>query len=196
MSCMVIVSCDYFTWQVQVLFFFSTLGFQKEADSLLSVTKLSTISDSKNTRGAREILLKLAEETTIFPTSWELSERYLFVVVSGCIFFTCPDFALNFCFSVILYTHHSNTASSTTMGGGRWYWHFRRWVSVASSIRISWRALKFRFLDCTQTYWGLGCGSRICIVQPVLLLEPFVGQRCDKYCLYNLGWKRIWGDSF
>uniref|UniRef100_A0A8C5JWM5 Melanoregulin n=1 Tax=Jaculus jaculus TaxID=51337 RepID=A0A8C5JWM5_JACJA len=56
------------------------LGFQKEADSLLSVTKLSTMSDSKNTRKAREMLLKLAEETAIFPTSWELSERYLFVV--------------------------------------------------------------------------------------------------------------------
>ncbi|KAK2499426.1 hypothetical protein MC885_019378, partial [Smutsia gigantea] len=56
------------------------LGFQKEVDSLLSVTKLSTISDSKNTRKAQEILLKLAEETSIFPTSWELSERYLFVV--------------------------------------------------------------------------------------------------------------------
>ncbi|XP_064229083.1 melanoregulin isoform X2 [Aotus nancymaae] len=56
------------------------LGFQREADSLLSVTKLSTISDSKNTRKAREMLLKLAEETNIFPTSWELSERYLFVV--------------------------------------------------------------------------------------------------------------------
>lgn len=56
------------------------LGFQKEADSLLSVTKLSTISDSKNTRKAREILLKLAEETAIFPTGWELSERYLFVM--------------------------------------------------------------------------------------------------------------------
>nr|XP_035951672.1 melanoregulin-like [Halichoerus grypus] len=56
------------------------LGFQKEADSWLSVTKLSTISDSKNTRKAREILLKRAEETSIFPTSWELSERYLFVV--------------------------------------------------------------------------------------------------------------------
>lgn len=56
------------------------LGFQKEADSLLSVTKLSTISDSKNTKKARELLLKLAEETSIFPTSWELSERYLFVV--------------------------------------------------------------------------------------------------------------------
>ncbi|XP_053453363.1 melanoregulin isoform X2 [Nycticebus coucang] len=56
------------------------LGFQKEADSLLAVTKLSTISDSKNTRKAREMLLKLAEETNIFPTNWELSERYLFVV--------------------------------------------------------------------------------------------------------------------
>ncbi|XP_042535108.1 melanoregulin [Dipodomys spectabilis] len=56
------------------------LGFQREADSLLSVTKLSTMSDSKNTREAREMLLKLAEETNIFPTSWELSERYLFVV--------------------------------------------------------------------------------------------------------------------
>ncbi|KAF5922608.1 hypothetical protein HPG69_017982, partial [Diceros bicornis minor] len=56
------------------------LGFQKEADSLLSVTKLSTMSDSKNTKKAREMLLKLAEETNIFPTSWELSERYLFVV--------------------------------------------------------------------------------------------------------------------
>lgn len=32
---------------------------------------------------ARDILLKLSEETNIFPTSWELSERYLFVVVSS-----------------------------------------------------------------------------------------------------------------
>lgn len=63
----------------------STLGFQREADSLLSVTKLSTMSDSKNTRKAREMLLKLAEETSIFPASWELSERYLLVVVSGCL---------------------------------------------------------------------------------------------------------------
>ncbi|XP_038605054.1 melanoregulin [Tachyglossus aculeatus] len=56
------------------------LGFQKEADSLLSVTYLSTISDSQNTRKAREMLLKLAEETSIFPNSWGLSERYLLVV--------------------------------------------------------------------------------------------------------------------
>ncbi|NWR78130.1 MREG protein, partial [Centropus unirufus] len=56
------------------------LGFHKEADSLLSVTKLSIISDSQNMGKARDILLKLSEETNIFPTSWELSERYLFVV--------------------------------------------------------------------------------------------------------------------
>ncbi|XP_067994117.1 melanoregulin [Melanerpes formicivorus] len=56
------------------------LGFQKEADSLLSVTKLSIISDSQNMGKARDILLRLSEETNIFPTSWELSERYLFVV--------------------------------------------------------------------------------------------------------------------
>ena len=58
-------------------------GFQKEADSLLSVTKLSIVSDSQNMGKARDILLKLSEETNIFPTSWELSERYLFVVVSS-----------------------------------------------------------------------------------------------------------------
>ncbi|XP_042302394.1 melanoregulin isoform X2 [Sceloporus undulatus] len=56
------------------------LGFQKEADTLLSVTKRSIVSDSQNMSKAREFLLKLSEETTIFPTSWELSERYLFVV--------------------------------------------------------------------------------------------------------------------
>lgn len=61
----------------------SSPGFQKEADSLLSVTKLSIISDSQNMGKARDILLKLSEETNIFPTSWQLSERYLFVVVSS-----------------------------------------------------------------------------------------------------------------
>lgn len=81
---------------------FFTLGFQKEADSLLSVTKLSTISDSKNTRKAREILLKLAEETNIFPTGWELSERYLFVVVSGCIF-SSALLLLEMCVFVLLH---------------------------------------------------------------------------------------------
>ncbi|XP_066494209.1 melanoregulin [Tiliqua scincoides] len=56
------------------------LGFQKEADTLLSVTKRSIVSDSQNMSKACEILLKLSEETTIFPINWELSERYLFVV--------------------------------------------------------------------------------------------------------------------
>lgn len=76
---------------------FSFLGFQKEADSLLSVTKLSTMSDSKNTRKAREILLKLAEETSIFPASWELSERYLLIVVSACLISPVFGFHL-FCY--------------------------------------------------------------------------------------------------
>ena len=49
----------------------------------MSVTKLSIISDSQNMGKARDFLLKLSEETNIFPTSWELSERYLFVVVSS-----------------------------------------------------------------------------------------------------------------
>ncbi|XP_033027037.1 LOW QUALITY PROTEIN: melanoregulin [Lacerta agilis] len=56
------------------------VNFLKEADTLLSVTKRSIVSDSQNMSKAREILLKLSEETAIFPTSWELSERYLFVV--------------------------------------------------------------------------------------------------------------------
>ncbi|XP_054827871.1 melanoregulin isoform X1 [Eublepharis macularius] len=56
------------------------LGFQKEADDLLSVTKRSIVSNSRNASKTREVLLKLSEETTIFPETWELSERYLFVV--------------------------------------------------------------------------------------------------------------------
>ncbi|XP_029461972.1 melanoregulin [Rhinatrema bivittatum] len=56
------------------------LGFQKEVNSLLSVTKLSTINDSQNMKRAQEMLLKLAEETYIFPDGWGLPERYLFVL--------------------------------------------------------------------------------------------------------------------
>ena len=113
-----------------------TLGFQKEADSLLSVTKLSTISDSENTRKAREMLLKLAEETTIFPAGWQLSERYLFVVVSRCTFFICPDFAFSFCFSVILHPP-SGTTGNTTTRGSRWCWHPAPWFPLASSTRAN-----------------------------------------------------------
>lgn len=94
------------------------LGFQREADSLLSVTKLSTMSDSKNTRKAREMLLKLAEETSIFPASWELSERYLLIVVSGCLpYLSCLALLLPF----LLFPGTPIPASQTPAGynGGR-----------------------------------------------------------------------------
>nr|XP_033800235.1 melanoregulin isoform X2 [Geotrypetes seraphini] len=56
------------------------LGFQKEVNSLLTVTKLSTISDFQNRQRAQEMLLKLTKETDIFPDEWGLPERYLFVL--------------------------------------------------------------------------------------------------------------------
>ncbi|KAM3916533.1 melanoregulin isoform 1-T1 [Leptodactylus fuscus] len=56
------------------------LGFQKEAESLLSVTKQSTISCPKNMKKAMELLLRLADDTTIFPAGWDLPERYLYIM--------------------------------------------------------------------------------------------------------------------
>lgn len=56
------------------------LGFQKEAEALLSVTKLSTISDSQNMKKAREMLQRVTSETDIFPAVWGLPNRYLFVM--------------------------------------------------------------------------------------------------------------------
>ncbi|XP_073489681.1 melanoregulin isoform X1 [Aquarana catesbeiana] len=56
------------------------LGFQKEAETLLSVTKQSTISSPKNMKKAMEMLLRLADETTIFPAGWDLPERYLYIM--------------------------------------------------------------------------------------------------------------------
>ncbi|XP_075685747.1 melanoregulin isoform X2 [Rhinoderma darwinii] len=56
------------------------LGFQKEAESLLSVTKQSTISCPKNMKKAMELLLRLTDDTTIFPAGWDLPERYLYIM--------------------------------------------------------------------------------------------------------------------
>ncbi|KAG2458971.1 MREG protein, partial [Polypterus senegalus] len=56
------------------------LGFQKEVESLLSVTKSSTLSDATKLGEAKDILLKLAEETGIFPSCCGMQERYVFVV--------------------------------------------------------------------------------------------------------------------
>ncbi|XP_028663985.1 melanoregulin-like [Erpetoichthys calabaricus] len=56
------------------------LGFQKEVESLLSVTKSSTLSDATKLGEAKDILLKLAEETGIFPSCCGMQERYVFVL--------------------------------------------------------------------------------------------------------------------
>ncbi|XP_063789236.1 melanoregulin isoform X1 [Pseudophryne corroboree] len=56
------------------------LGFQKEAESLLSVSKQSTISNPKNMKKAMDLLLRLTDDTTIFPAGWDLPERYLYIM--------------------------------------------------------------------------------------------------------------------
>ncbi|XP_053327132.1 melanoregulin isoform X2 [Spea bombifrons] len=56
------------------------MGFQKEAESLLSVTKQSTISNPKNMKRAMELLLRLTDDTYIFPVGWDLPERYLYIM--------------------------------------------------------------------------------------------------------------------
>ncbi|KAE8580549.1 hypothetical protein XENTR_v10024458 [Xenopus tropicalis] len=56
------------------------LGFQKEAETLLSVTKQSTISNPKNMKRAMELLVKLSDNTTIFPAGWDLPVRYLYIM--------------------------------------------------------------------------------------------------------------------
>ncbi|XP_075036442.1 melanoregulin isoform X2 [Mixophyes fleayi] len=56
------------------------LGFQKEAESLLSVSKQSTISNPKNMKKAMDLLLRLTDDTNIFPAGWDLPERYLYIM--------------------------------------------------------------------------------------------------------------------
>ncbi|XP_075463356.1 melanoregulin [Ascaphus truei] len=56
------------------------LGFQKEAESLLSVTKQSTMSNSKNINRAMELLMQLDDDTNIFPAGWDLPVRYLYTM--------------------------------------------------------------------------------------------------------------------
>uniref|UniRef100_A0A8C5PEE5 Melanoregulin n=1 Tax=Leptobrachium leishanense TaxID=445787 RepID=A0A8C5PEE5_9ANUR len=69
-------------------------GFQKEAESLLTVTKKSTISNPKNIKRAMEFLLHLADDTSIFPTDWDLPERYLYVMDR----LICLDAVDEFCY--------------------------------------------------------------------------------------------------
>ncbi|MGH0121964.1 UNVERIFIED_CONTAM: hypothetical protein FKN15_077445, partial [Acipenser sinensis] len=61
-------------------FSFGGSGFQKEVDSLLLVSKSSTLSDPENLSEVNEVLLKLSEETSLFPNGFGVQERYLFVL--------------------------------------------------------------------------------------------------------------------
>uniref|UniRef100_A0A673K8W2 Melanoregulin-like n=2 Tax=Sinocyclocheilus rhinocerous TaxID=307959 RepID=A0A673K8W2_9TELE len=56
------------------------LGYQKEADSLLTVNRQTVLSDWENVEKARELLRIVSEETGLFPRGLSNSERYIFVM--------------------------------------------------------------------------------------------------------------------
>ncbi|XP_042586869.1 melanoregulin-like [Cyprinus carpio] len=56
------------------------LGYQKEADSLLTVNRQTVLSDWENMEKAREFLQIVSEETVLFPRGLSNSERYIFVM--------------------------------------------------------------------------------------------------------------------
>ncbi|RXN28038.1 coiled-coil domain-containing protein 108 [Labeo rohita] len=56
------------------------LGYQREADSLLTVNRQTILSDWDNVEKARELLRLLSEETGLFPRGLSNSERYVFVM--------------------------------------------------------------------------------------------------------------------
>ncbi|XP_061411101.1 melanoregulin-like isoform X1 [Lethenteron reissneri] len=58
----------------------SYLGFEKEADTLLSVTGSSSLNNMKNVTRAKEILQLLADDTSIFKDISGPPERYIFVL--------------------------------------------------------------------------------------------------------------------
>ncbi|XP_043104118.1 melanoregulin-like [Puntigrus tetrazona] len=56
------------------------LGYQKEADSLLTVNRQTVLSDWENVEKARELLRIVSEETGLFPRGLSSGERYIFVM--------------------------------------------------------------------------------------------------------------------
>ncbi|KAK2905228.1 hypothetical protein Q8A67_007027 [Cirrhinus molitorella] len=56
------------------------LGYQREADSLLTVNRQTIMSDWENVEKARELLQILSDETGLFPRGLSNSERYVFVM--------------------------------------------------------------------------------------------------------------------
>lgn len=61
-------------------------GYQREADSLLTVNRQTILSDWDNVEKARELLRLLSEETGLFPRGLSNSERYVFVMVNECLY--------------------------------------------------------------------------------------------------------------
>ncbi len=57
-------------------------GYQKEADSLLTVNRQTLRSDWENVEKARELLRIVSEETELFPRGLSNSERYICVMVN------------------------------------------------------------------------------------------------------------------
>ncbi|XP_016088044.1 melanoregulin-like [Sinocyclocheilus grahami] len=56
------------------------LGYQKEADSLLTVNRLTVLNGWDNVEKARDLLRIVSEETDLFPRGLSNSERYVFVM--------------------------------------------------------------------------------------------------------------------
>lgn len=64
------------------LFVGVTPGYQREVDSLLAVNKQSVMSDGENLETAEELLHTVCEESSLFPSGIEPSDRFLFVMVT------------------------------------------------------------------------------------------------------------------
>ncbi|XP_052461677.1 melanoregulin-like [Carassius gibelio] len=56
------------------------LGYQREADSLLTVNRQTVLNDWDNMEKARELLRIVSEETDLFLRGLSTSERYVFVM--------------------------------------------------------------------------------------------------------------------
>ncbi|TRY54342.1 hypothetical protein DNTS_011108 [Danionella cerebrum] len=56
------------------------LGYQREVDSLLMVSRGTVLSDGDNVEKARELLHIVSEETSLFPRGLRNTERYIFVM--------------------------------------------------------------------------------------------------------------------
>lgn len=71
-------------------------GYQKEADSLLTVNRQTLLSDRENVEKARELLRIVSEETDLSPRGLSNSERYIFVMVNKCLHHKWQSYNLDY----------------------------------------------------------------------------------------------------